>query len=67
MIITTFNIRGLGGAIKRNKVKELVKHNKVEFMEIVEVFYRFGVNQIVCLISLFWVKVMLVCVWIRGC
>lgn len=36
MIITTFNIRGLGGAIKRNKVKELVRHNKVEFMAIQE-------------------------------
>jgi hypothetical protein len=35
MIITTFNIRGWGGggeAIKRNKIKDLVRHHKVEFL-----------------------------------
>jgi len=34
MIITTFNIRGLGGDLKRNKIKEWVRKNKVEFLAI---------------------------------
>jgi len=36
MIIITFNIRGLGGGIKRNKIKELVRQNKVEFLALQE-------------------------------
>ena len=36
MIITTFNIRGLGGVLKRNKVKELVRVQKVNFLAIRE-------------------------------
>lgn len=36
MIITTFNVRGLGGASKLNKIIELVRNNKVEFMAIQE-------------------------------
>lgn len=36
MIITSFNIRGLGSASKRNKIRELVRNNKVEFMAIQE-------------------------------
>jgi len=36
MIIATFNIRGLGGAIKRRKIKDLVRNNKVDFLAIQE-------------------------------
>jgi len=36
MIITTFNSRGLGGVSKRNKIKELVRSNRVEFLAIQE-------------------------------
>jgi len=36
MIITTFNVRGLGGRVKRNKVKELIREHNVEFMAIQE-------------------------------
>jgi hypothetical protein len=36
MIITTFNIRVLGGAIKKNKIKELVRLQKVQFLAIQE-------------------------------
>lgn len=36
MIITTFNVRGLGGRVKRNKVKELVRLNNIDFLVIQE-------------------------------
>jgi len=36
MLITTFNIRGLGGALKRNKVKELIRQHNIEFMALQE-------------------------------
>jgi hypothetical protein len=31
MIVTTFNVRGLGGSIKKNKLRDLVRHNNVNF------------------------------------
>jgi len=34
MIVSTLNIRGLGGGVKRRGVKELVRQNKVDFMAI---------------------------------
>jgi hypothetical protein len=36
MIISSFNIRGLGWAVKRNAIKELVRQEKVEFLAIQE-------------------------------
>jgi hypothetical protein len=36
MIITTFNIRGLGGLSKRKKVRDLVSHNNVDFLALQE-------------------------------
>jgi hypothetical protein len=36
MIITTFNIRGLGGVSKNNKICELVRTHKVDFFAIQE-------------------------------
>jgi hypothetical protein len=30
MIITTFNVRGLGGRIKRNKIRDLVRQNNID-------------------------------------
>jgi hypothetical protein len=31
MILLSFNIRGLGGVLKRKKIKELVRNYKVDF------------------------------------
>lgn len=36
MIITTFNIRGLGGGHKKRKIRELVRQNNVDFLAIQE-------------------------------
>lgn len=36
MIITTFNVRGLGGAINKRKIRELVRKHKVEFLALQE-------------------------------
>jgi len=36
MIVSSFNIRGLGGKTKRNKIKALVNQHKVDFMAIQE-------------------------------
>lgn len=36
MIITTFNIRGLGGVLKKNKIRELIRIHKVDFIAIQE-------------------------------
>jgi hypothetical protein len=36
MIISSINIRGLGGAVKRSAIKELVRKERVEFLAIQE-------------------------------
>jgi hypothetical protein len=36
MIVTSFNICGLGGRVKRRKIRELVTNNKVDFLAIQE-------------------------------
>lgn len=36
MIITTFNIRGLGGVLKKNKIRDLIRVHRVDFMAIQE-------------------------------
>jgi exonuclease III len=36
MIVTTFNVRGLGGRIKKNKLRDLVRHNNVDFLAVQE-------------------------------
>jgi exonuclease III len=36
MIVTTFNVRGLGGRVKKNKIRELVRQNNVDFLPIQE-------------------------------
>jgi hypothetical protein len=36
MIISSFNIRGLGGAVKWNAIKELVRQEKIEFLAVQE-------------------------------
>jgi len=36
MIVLTFNVRGLGGRQNKNKIRELVRDNKVDFLAIQE-------------------------------
>jgi hypothetical protein len=36
MIISSFNIRGLGGAVKRNSIKELLRKENVDFLALQE-------------------------------
>jgi len=36
MIVTTFNVRGIGGRVKKNKIRDLVKHNNVDFLAVQE-------------------------------
>jgi hypothetical protein len=36
MIISSFNIRGLGGRVKRNKLKEMVRKEKLDFLALQE-------------------------------
>lgn len=36
MIVSSFNIRGLGGALKKKKIKELIRNHGVDFMAIQE-------------------------------
>lgn len=36
MIVTIFNVRGLGGRIKKNKICDLVRHNNVDFLAVQE-------------------------------
>jgi len=32
MIVTTFNVRGLGGRLKKNKIHDLVRQNKMDIL-----------------------------------
>jgi hypothetical protein len=32
MIISTFNARGIGGRVKKNKIRDLVRHNSLDFL-----------------------------------
>jgi exonuclease III len=36
MIISSYNVRGLGGAVKRNAIKEFIRKEKVDFLAIQE-------------------------------
>jgi exonuclease III len=36
MIVSTFNVQGLGGRIKKNKIRELVRQNKIDFLALQE-------------------------------
>jgi len=36
MIVATFNVRGLGGVLKRNKLKDLIRQHKIDFLAIQE-------------------------------
>jgi len=36
MIMTTFNVRGLGGRVKKNKIRELVRQHNVDFLALQE-------------------------------
>jgi len=36
MIVSSFNVRGLGGSLKKNKIKELIRNHGVDFMAIQE-------------------------------
>jgi len=36
MIVTTFNVRGLGGRVKKNKIRELVRQHNVDFLALQE-------------------------------
>jgi hypothetical protein len=36
MIISSINIRGLGGAVKRNTIKELIRKEKIQFLAVQE-------------------------------
>jgi hypothetical protein len=34
MIISSYNVRGLGGAVKRTAIKEFIRKEKVDFLAI---------------------------------
>jgi exonuclease III len=36
MIITSYNVRGLGGLVKRRKIRELIKKQNIQFLAIQE-------------------------------
>jgi len=36
MIVLSFNVRGLGGVVKRKRVRELVREQRVDFLAIQE-------------------------------
>lgn len=36
MIVLSFNVRGLGGSLKRKKIKELVRSHRVDFLVVQE-------------------------------
>jgi len=36
MIVLSFNVRGLGGVVKRKRVRELVREQRVDFLAIKE-------------------------------
>lgn len=36
MIVLSFNVRGLGGSLKRKKIKELVRSHRVDFLAVQE-------------------------------
>ncbi|MCI24695.1 cytochrome P450, partial [Trifolium medium] len=36
MIVSSFNVRGLGGVLKRSRIRQLVHINKIEFLAIQE-------------------------------
>ncbi|KAK2458146.1 DNA-(apurinic or apyrimidinic site) endonuclease [Trifolium repens] len=36
MIVSSFNIRGLGGALKRRRIKELIRNHRIDFLAIQE-------------------------------
>jgi exonuclease III len=36
MIVSTFNVRGLGGRIKKNKIRELVRQHNIDFLALQE-------------------------------
>lgn len=36
MIVSTFNVRGLGGRINKSKVCELVRQNNIDFLALQE-------------------------------
>jgi exonuclease III len=36
MIVTTFNVRGLGGRVKKSKIRDLVRQNKIDFLALQE-------------------------------
>jgi len=36
MIVSTFNVRGLGGRVKKSKIRELVRQNNVDFLAVQE-------------------------------
>jgi exonuclease III len=36
MIIMSFNIRGLGGRVKRQRIRDLIRVNKVDFLALQE-------------------------------
>ncbi|GAU24549.1 hypothetical protein TSUD_148900 [Trifolium subterraneum] len=36
MIVSSFNVRGLGGVMKRRRIRELVRHQKIDFLALQE-------------------------------
>lgn len=36
MIVATFNVRGLGGRVKKNKIRDLVRQQNIDFLAIQE-------------------------------
>jgi hypothetical protein len=36
MIVSSYNIRGLGGMLKRRRIRELIRNNRIDFLAIQE-------------------------------
>jgi len=47
MIVSTFNVRGLGGRVKKNKICDLVRQNKIDFLALQETKLE-DINQALC-------------------
>jgi intracellular septation protein A len=40
MIVSTFNLRALGGVLKRRKIKELIRSEKIDFLALQETKWK---------------------------
>jgi exonuclease III len=36
MIVSSYNVRGLGGVVKRKRLRDMIRNNKIDFLAIQE-------------------------------